>query len=101
VAKQHEAMRTISRKYVAQLLHYPSGRRLASHVEVQNRAVTLRDAAWIRDEGVTLDNLSEAEQNEDDFDACFTAAALLRCVLDGSPLCPSPIESPTIDGGIL
>jgi hypothetical protein len=61
----------------------------------------LRAAAWIRAEGVTLDNLSEAEQNEDDFDACFTAAALLRCVLDGSPLCPSPIESPTVEGGIL
>src|ERR1700686_3848958 len=37
---QHEAMRTISRKYVAQLLHHPGGRRLASHVEVQNRAAT-------------------------------------------------------------
>ncbi len=61
----------------------------------------LRKAAWICAEGVTLDGLSEAEQNEDDFDACFTAAALLRCVLDGSPLCPSPIESATVEGGIL
>src|ERR1700680_2488869 len=36
-------MRTISRKYVAQLLHHPGGRRLASHVEVQNRAATVFD----------------------------------------------------------
>src|SRR3984893_4013813 len=36
-------MRTIARKYVAQLLHHPGGRRLASHVDMQNRAATVFD----------------------------------------------------------
>src|SRR3979411_2371328 len=36
VVKQHEAMRTIARKYIPQLLHDPRGCRLASHVDVQD-----------------------------------------------------------------
>jgi hypothetical protein len=39
--------------------------------------------------------------NEDDFDACITAAALLRCVLDGSALCPHRLESAASEGGML
>jgi hypothetical protein len=38
VVEQHEAVRTIARKHVSQLLHHPRGRRLAGHVEMQNRA---------------------------------------------------------------
>ena len=33
VVEQHEAVRTIARKQVPQLLHHPRGRRLAGHVE--------------------------------------------------------------------
>jgi hypothetical protein len=33
--------------------------------------------------GVALENLGEAEASEDEFDACVTAAALLRCILEG------------------
>src|SRR5260370_608259 len=39
VVKQHEAMRTIARKYIPQLLHDPRGCRLASHTRV-GRATT-------------------------------------------------------------
>jgi hypothetical protein len=62
---------------------------------------SLRAASLVRWLRVTFENLAEAEANEDDFDACVTAAALLRCVLDGSPLCPSRLESPASEGGML
>jgi hypothetical protein len=61
----------------------------------------LRDARWVRILGVSIAGLSEAEGNEDDFDACVTAAALLRCVLEGVPLCSSQCDCSVIEGGIL
>ena len=36
VVEQDEAMRTIARKHVPQLLHHPRGRRLTGHVEVED-----------------------------------------------------------------
>ena len=39
--------------------------------------------------------------DEDDFDACVTAAALLRCILEGAPLCPAQLQSPASEGGML
>jgi hypothetical protein len=69
---------------------------------VRREAVAaLRAASWVRWLRVTFENLAEAEANEDDFDACMTAAALLRCVLDGSPLCPPQLESASSEGGML
>jgi hypothetical protein len=69
---------------------------------VRRKAIaSLRAAGWVRWLRVTLENLAEAEANEDDFDACVTAAALLRCVLDGSPLYPSRLESAASEGGML
>ena len=71
-------------------------------VGVRREAISsLRAASWVRSLRVTLENLAEAEANEDDFDACVTAAALLRCVLDGSPLCPTQLESAASEGGML
>lgn len=61
----------------------------------------LRAASWVRRLRVKFENVAEAEANEDDFDACVTAAALLRCVLDGSPLCPPQLESAASEGGML
>ena len=49
---------------------------------------------------MSVENLKEAQEGEDDFDACLTAAALLRCVLDGSPL-HSRINMPASEGGML
>ena len=69
---------------------------------VRREAVaTLQSAHWVGSLGVQLQDLAEAEANEDDFDACVTAAALLRCVLEGAPLCPLQLESAASEGGML
>ena len=46
----------------------------------------LRRAEWVRANGVDLGDLRGARANEDDFDALFTAAAALRCLLEDRPL---------------
>lgn len=56
---------------------------------------------WVRHNNVQFDGLDEARQNEDDFDACITAAALLRCVLEELPLAPPRDALATVEGGIL
>jgi len=56
---------------------------------------------WVRFNGVQFDGLDDARQNEDDFDACITAAALLRCVLEDLPLAPPLDASIAAEGGIL
>ncbi len=61
----------------------------------------LRQTEWVRQYEVTIENVIEAEANEDDFDACVTAAALLRCVLEEQPLTPPGRVSDQIEGGIL
>ncbi len=69
---------------------------------VRRRAITcLRNTGWVHSHDVTFENLAEAEANEDKFDACLTAAALLRCVLEGSPfeLARNGVE--LAEGGIL
>jgi len=50
VVKQHEAIRTIARKYIPQLLHDPRGCRLASHVDVQDHAPTVLDDEEAREQ---------------------------------------------------
>src|SRR5437660_387518 len=50
VVKQYEAMRTIARKYIPQLLHDPRGCRLASHVDVQDPAPTVFDDEEAREQ---------------------------------------------------
>lgn len=73
-----------------------------THAGIRREAITtLRTARWIRSLRVELRNLAEAEANEDDFDACVTAAALLRCVLEDAPLCPPLLESAASEGAIL
>jgi hypothetical protein len=61
----------------------------------------LRAARWVRSLRVSFKGLTQAEANEDDFDACITAAALLRCVLERVPLCSSQCRCSVIEGGIL
>ncbi len=60
----------------------------------------LRQATWIKSLGVTLHDMPDALASEDAFDAMFTAAALLRCELEGMPH-HAQLASPTIEGGIL
>ena len=43
-------------------------------------------AGRIREYGVRLDDVERARANEDDFDALFTAAAVLRCLVEDRPL---------------
>jgi hypothetical protein len=61
----------------------------------------LQAASWVRSLSVELQDLGQAEANEDDFDACATAAALLRCILEEVPLCPAQLQSPASEGGML
>jgi hypothetical protein len=61
----------------------------------------LGSANWVRRERVVLQDLPNAEANEDDFDACMTAAALLRSVLEDIPLYASSLDAPDAEGGIL
>ncbi|MGE3845092.1 MAG: hypothetical protein AB7I50_26310 [Vicinamibacterales bacterium] len=62
---------------------------------------SLRAARWVGSLDVGLEDLSQAEASEDDFDACVTAAALLRCVLEDAPLCQPELEAAGSEGGIL
>jgi len=48
-----------------------------------------------------MEDLAFAQENEDDFDAFITAAALLRCELEQVPLCEPGTASDRIEGGIL
>lgn len=56
---------------------------------------------WVQSSGVQLRDTDDAIANEDDFDALITAAALLRCVLEGLPLSPDPLHAPESEGGML
>jgi len=43
----------------------------------------LQIAKWIQDHEINLDNLDPARDCDDEFDACFVAAAVLRCLCEG------------------
>jgi hypothetical protein len=69
---------------------------------IRSQAIAvLRNAEWVRHHGVTIKNLAEAEKSEDDFDACLTAAALLRCQLEGLPLSPPHCEATAVTEGAI
>ena len=93
--------------YATALLDCPDASRpplvvAKTDVNVRREAIAVLLATkWVRSVGVTVENLDEAEANEDDFDACMTAAALLRCVLEKSTLCPSDLHSARSEGGML
>lgn len=70
--------------------------------EVRAGAIAaLKSAHWVRQCDVKLEGLDHALESEDDFDACLTAAALLRCTLEELPFHGASLESPTAEGGIL
>lgn len=46
----------------------------------------LKQAGWVRENQVDLGELDSPRKNDDDFDAHFTAAAVLRCFCEGRPL---------------
>jgi hypothetical protein len=69
----------------------------------------IRDAAlgrlgsmrWLQQRGVSLEGLPAARTSEDDFDALFGAAALLRRAVDGAPIDDPDNDDPIAEGGIL
>jgi hypothetical protein len=56
---------------------------------------------WVDAHNVVINDLDAAADNEDDFDACITAAALLRCLLEGTPVAPVRMTDEVAEGGIL
>lgn len=46
----------------------------------------LYQAPWVHTHRIELGDLGPSRKNEDDFDACFTAAAVLRCLCEGREL---------------
>jgi hypothetical protein len=93
--------------YATALLDGPIAQRarlkLAKTDDVHRHAALeqLATTAWVRDAGVQFDDLAWARDNEDDFDACITAAALLRCAIKHLPLSEPLDASAGIEGGIL
>lgn len=93
--------------YGTALLDHPiqeRARLTIAKTKVQHRRAaiaTLQAADWVRTLDVSFENLAEAEANEDNFDACFTAAALLRCVLENIPFSGSITRAALAEGGML
>jgi hypothetical protein len=56
---------------------------------------------WVRYSRVQFDGLEWALDNEDDFDACLTAAALLRCVIEELAFTEPLDARASAEGGIL
>jgi hypothetical protein len=54
---------------------------------------------WVKQFGVDIRNVQEALLSEDDFDALMSAAALLRCVLEGTSV--ESAHADPLEGGIL
>lgn len=61
----------------------------------------LLDMRWVRYSGVHFEDIEWARDNEDDFDACITAAALLRCCIEELPLSQPLGPAARTEGGIL
>ena len=93
--------------YATALLDEPPNERprirvAKTRAEIRRVAMArLQSAGWVGRLGVTIENVAEAEANEDDFDACLTAAALLRCVLEDLSLTLAALASARAEGGIL
>ena len=66
-----------------------------THREVRQAALAdLQSHPWLRKHGVRLNDIDAAANSEDAFDALLTAAGLLRCVLEGTPLAPDEPRRP-------
>lgn len=61
----------------------------------------LQSHPWRSEYAVRLNDLDAATNNEDCFDALFTATGLLRCALEGTLLAPDGLIDPVAEGGIL
>jgi hypothetical protein len=70
--------------------------------QVRDDAVTrLEHTSWVEQAGVEFHGLDRARRNEDDFDACLTAAALLRLLLENQQLADIALVDNEAEGAIL
>ena len=58
-------------------------------------------ADWVHRHRVDLGSFHAAKANDDDFDAHFTAAAVLRCMLEGAALVDIAWTDATVEGSML
>jgi hypothetical protein len=65
----------------------------------ERKIAELRQSAWVKQWGVRFQDLSWAESSDDEFDACLTASAILRLVLEKRQL--SSGADSVSEGGIL
>ena len=73
-----------------------------TNADVRGSAIeALINSEWVRAQGVRIEGLENAKENEDDFDACIAAAALLRCELERLPFSAPWRETDRTEGGIL
>jgi hypothetical protein len=68
---------------------------------VSAKAANIKKAPPVANQRVTLIDIDQAAANEDDFDALFSAAALLRLYLDDAPFKSSGSDELRIEGDIL
>jgi len=61
----------------------------------------LRDSHWVERERIIIEDLEVAVENEDDFDALMSAAAMMRMFLENSPLESPQATETKIEGGVL
>ena len=69
--------------------HLPAGRVNIGKTKLRQRehaCKLLERADWVRDNAVHLGDLGSVSNDEDAFDSYLTAAAVLRCALEGRPL---------------
>ncbi|HEX4996923.1 MAG TPA: hypothetical protein VFY29_01775 [Terriglobia bacterium] len=87
---------------LAEAIPAPRLRLAKTRAETRRSALSvLHSMRWALDLDVRFDGVQEAEESEDDFDACLTAAGLLRCVLQGLPLYAIFEDVAGVEGGIL
>ena len=58
-------------------------------------------ADWVHRHRVDLGSFHAAKANDDDFDAHFTAAAVLRCTVEGAALVDTACTDATVEGSML
>lgn len=61
----------------------------------------LERAKWIVDQKIEISDLGSARGNEDDFDALFTAAAVLRCIIEDTDIVDPGWIDPKSEGAML
>ncbi len=82
----------------------PARRILIGKTREENRrraCERLGRAGWVRDAGADLGDLTKAVADEDAFDSLLTAAAVLRCAIEETPLCDPTWIDATAEGGML